>query len=122
MTRVIGSFLLLITTPVSFTMAYPNYLATFNTRYGTAQTVLNNCRLCHGSSTAVLNYYGQSLLDGLGTHPLIDSALATIEPLDSDGDGVINIYEIMGRSFPGDASSTTPVENLTWGKLKHNFE
>ena len=118
----IGSFLLLLALFASLSVAFPNYLSTFNTRYGTAGTVLDICGVCHGASTLELNLYGQSFADSLEVHPNVDSALVYIEQLDSDGDGVLNIHELMGRSLPGDPDSTTPVETLTWGKLKQLFK
>ena len=122
MKRVIWFSLTLVALLTSLTIAFPNYLQNFHVRYETAGSALDNCGVCHGASTSEFNPYGQSFADSLVTHPDVDSALVYIEQIDSDGDGVINITEIMARSFPGDPDSTTPVESVTWGEIKRLFE
>ena len=80
----------------------------FNTRYGTAGTVLDQCILCHTTNTSVgpLNSYGTTLLNN-GIN------FAAAEPLDSDGDGFSNIAEITARTFPGNAASKPATADTT---------
>lgn len=59
-------------------------------------TRLESCSLCH-SAIPALNGYG---MDWEGEN----RNFATIEGLDSDGDGALNIDEILALTFPGDAS------------------
>jgi hypothetical protein len=122
MKRIIWTSLLIILVIASLAIAYPSYLTTFNNLYFTEGTILDDCGVCHGASTSQVNSYGQSLVDSLVTHPNLEDALAAIEPIDSDGDGVTNINEIKGRSLPGDNTSTTPVEAATWGQLKRLYK
>ncbi|MBI5684478.1 MAG: choice-of-anchor D domain-containing protein [Verrucomicrobia bacterium] len=69
----------------------------FNTRYGTSGTKLNSCGVCHTSATnpGSRNSYGSAFGNG---------SYASIEPLDSDGDGFTNLAEITARTWPGLAS------------------
>lgn len=80
--------------------AYSGYLDTFNSRYGTANTLLDECTLCHGASKNPdnLNPYGADFMNS-------GNNFATIEPLDSDADGFVNSDEITARTLPGDATS-----------------
>ena len=80
------------------------YLSQFNTRYGTTGTKLDSCTLCH-STIPALNSYGTAFKNK-------GHNFATIEPLDSDGDGFSNIVEINARTFPGNPASkpTTPTD------------
>ena len=75
------------------TYASSGYLSQFNTRYGTSGTALNTCSVCH-TTTPSRNSYGSAY----GSN---NRNFATIEPLDSDGDGFTNIAEINARTFPG---------------------
>jgi hypothetical protein len=77
--------------------ASSGYLSSFNTRYGTAATKLDTCNVCH-TSVPSRNPYGAAY--GSANHNF-----ATIEGLDSDGDGSTNIVEIKALTFPGDATS-----------------
>jgi len=83
--------------------AKSSYGSTFNTRYGTANTVLDDCGTCHGSSgTSSFNAYGNALISAnIGSN--VTNALATVEPLDSDRDGFTNLVEIRALTLPGDA-------------------
>ncbi len=80
----------------------------FNTRYGTAGTVLDQCILCHTTNTSVgpLNSYGDTLLNN-------NNNFAAAEPVDSDGDGFSNLTEITARTFPGNPSSRPPTADTT---------
>jgi ASPM-SPD-2-Hydin domain-containing protein len=85
--------------------ARSTYLSSFNSRYGTATTVLDDCQTCHGSGgTSTYNPYGAELRANIGSG--ISSALTLAEPKDSDSDGYTNLQEIEARSLPYDARST----------------
>ncbi|MEW6585029.1 MAG: choice-of-anchor D domain-containing protein [Nitrospirota bacterium] len=86
-------------------LAVSGYLSQFNTRYGTSGTVLNTCSVCHTTAPA-LNSYGSAYRSN-------SHNFATIEPLDSDGDGFSNIAEINARTFPGNASSVPAASDTT---------
>lgn len=77
----------------------PDWNSQFNAKYDTAGGRLDSCNTCHqtgaGPSKETLNPYGTDF--AANNHDF-----AVIEPLDSDGDGVTNIDEIKGESFPGD--------------------
>ena len=75
----------------------PDNLNAFNKKYGTSGSKLDSCLTCHQSQAASrdnLNPYGTDFA-GAGHD------FATIEPKDSDGDGVTNIDEIKKGTFPG---------------------
>ncbi len=80
----------------------------FNTRYGTAGTVLDQCILCHTTNTSVgpLNPYGTTLLNN-GIN------FAAAEPVDSDNDGFTNLAEITARTFPGNPNSKPQTADTT---------
>lgn len=88
----------------------PEYLGQFNSKYKTSGSKLDSCTTCHrageGPSAETLNPYGTDF--GAADHDF-----AAIEPKDSDGDGVTNIDEINGGSFPGD-----PADKPTAGQAK----
>jgi hypothetical protein len=73
------------------------YQPLFNTKYGTAGSVLNTCTVCH-TAVPTRNAYGTAY--GNNAHDF-----TAIEPLDSDGDGFSNLAEITARTFPGNATS-----------------
>ena len=81
------------------------YLTAFTTKYtATAGTKLDDCNTCHGSGgTSTWNPYGQAIRS-LGSAVAIATRITNVEPLDSDGDGIINVTEINGLTFPGDPS------------------
>ena len=88
----------------------PEYLGQFNSKYKTSGSKLDSCSTCHrpgeGPSAETLNPYGTDF--GAAGHDF-----AAVEPKDSDGDGVSNIDEIKGGSFPGD-----PADKPTAGQEK----
>lgn len=88
----------------------PEYLGQFNSKYKTSGSKLDSCSTCHrageGPSKDTLNPYGTDF--GAADHDF-----AAVEPKDSDGDGVSNIDEIKGGSFPGD-----PADKPTAGQEK----
>lgn len=77
--------------------ATPDHLNAFNQKYETSGSRLDGCTTCHTSTPDAdhLNNYGLDFRDA-------DHDFATIEQLDSDGDGSTNIDEINARTFPGD--------------------
>lgn len=84
--------------------ARSSFLSTFNTKYGTANTVLDSCNLCHPSGTSSFNDYANDLrANGISTSA--NAAFTAVEPLDSDRDGFTNLAEIRALTFPGLASS-----------------
>jgi len=98
--------------PVPVTAAGDD-LTRFITRYTSADgTKLDACALCHTSNPPALNPYGAAYSsNGRST-----GALATIEPLDSDGDSWTNLQEIQAFTFPGNATdrpATVPTATST---------
>ncbi len=83
-----------------------SYLTQFNTRYGTSGSALDSCNLCHpGGATSQLNAYASAYVSA-------GHNFASVESLDSDGDGYTNLTEINARTNPGDAASH-PVADAT---------
>ncbi|NJD54745.1 MAG: hypothetical protein FIB07_18040 [Candidatus Methanoperedens sp.] len=97
-------------------LAVSNYLDAFKTKYGTANTKLDTCDICHVYGSNARNLYGQdveiqliggattTLTAGATTTLTIDQALTNVEPKDSDGDTYSNIDEIKALTFPGNTS------------------
>jgi hypothetical protein len=88
--------------------ANDGYYGEFNAFYGTSgpasyQPVLGSCLTCH-TSGSTRNPYGVAWRNN-------NYNFATIEPLDSDGDGFTNIAEIDAGTFPGDPNSKPVVAN-----------
>lgn len=123
--RRLGTVVTLVTVALAATfvtvVAYNGYLSSFNSRYGTADGILDTCTTCHGGGYS-LNAYGADFLAEFNNLNNANAALAAIEMLDSDGDGDTNILEIEARTFPGNGSSNLPVEGATWGKIKILYE
>jgi len=112
-------------------LARSSYLDAFNTEYGTANTRLDTCDICHVYGGDARNLYGQdveiqlfggattSMLTAGATSTLtINQALTKIEPKDSDGDTYSNIDEIKALTSPGNPSDypapmSTPAPTLT---------
>jgi hypothetical protein len=71
-------------------------------------TRLDSCDLCHDTNVAgwPLNPYGNDY-NNAGSNR---TAFGLIEPLDSDGDGYVNLDEINALSMPGD-STDIPAQN-----------
>jgi len=83
-------------TPVS---ANTGDLGSIKTKYPKiAGSRLDTCNLCHTASIPSLNPYGAAY-KSKGRNA---AAFGLIEALDSDGDGLTNIQEINGLTFPGD--------------------
>ena len=79
--------------------AKSSYLSSFNSTYGTSGTALNSCNLCHpGGNTGQFTPYATDYRTN-------NHSFASIESLDSDGDGFSNLAEITARTFPGDPAS-----------------
>jgi hypothetical protein len=104
----------------STSMALPEMLDSFNTKYNTKGTALDTCDLCHVSGQPQisscnedchvpykpqkidpvnLNPYGKSLKAHLNMP--VDQALIAIEKIDSAGDRIPNIDKIQNLTFPG---------------------
>ena len=84
--------------------ARSTYLSSFNSKYGTGNTVLDSCSTCHGSGgTSTFNPYGADVRSNIAAG--ISSALTLAEPKDSDGDTYANLAEIKALTLPGDAKS-----------------
>jgi hypothetical protein len=102
------------------------HLSAFRTRYNIAQgSNLNSCITCHMSAPPVFpfarNLYGQDL-DEIGNQVSINVRLQMIEPIDSDGDTVINFTEItVNGTFSGDPTSV-PTATTVWGEIKALFQ
>ena len=86
--------------------AVNSYLTTFNSIYGTNNTVLDSCLVCHFTTNGgTRNDYGTSFETAkaaAGGDVIV--ALGDIELIDSDGDTIINIDEINNLTFPGDCT------------------
>jgi hypothetical protein len=84
-----------------FAYGLSTYLSQFKTTYpAAAMTIGASCTLCHTGSPSItnINPYAQAFANA-------GHNFATIEPLDSDGDGFTNIQEINAGTYPGDATS-----------------
>jgi PGF-CTERM protein len=77
--------------------ARPAYLDAFNQQYDTEGTKLDACITCHinPSGGGTRNPYGIA-------YAASGRDFASIEGLDSDGDGFTNLEEINALTFPGD--------------------
>ncbi|VVB94423.1 Carboxypeptidase regulatory-like domain protein [uncultured archaeon] len=90
--------------------AFGSFLNTFDTKYpGAVGSRIDSCLLCHTipnptSGNGPRNPYGLDFQNN-GENA---AALATIEPLDSDNDGFINVDEIHNLTFPGNATDFPP--------------
>lgn len=89
------------TVPQAFCGVYPEHPEC------TGTTI--TCELCHSSTDPVgWNEYGMSLLAALGGTPVeqgLADALHAIEDDDADGDGVVNLEELLLGTNPGRADS-----------------
>jgi hypothetical protein len=109
---------MLVTAPA--TWAIDAYLPMFTNYYpNTAGTALDDCVVCHTTSAGGgRNSYGLDFELVKVTNDVtgVENALFAIEPLDSDGDGVINIDEILNLTFPGgDTGGEIPPGTITEG-------
>jgi hypothetical protein len=93
-------------------LAKPEGPRVFCTVYPDAASCMGSvpdCTMCHVSTfPASWNAYGQALKGALAGQPFeqgLPAALATIEALDSDLDGVANRVEINAGTKPGDGAS-----------------
>jgi hypothetical protein len=77
--------------------ARPAYLEAFNQQYDIEDTKLDACLTCHNSPNGggSRNPYGVAYSEN-------DRDFASIETMDSDGDGFTNLEEINALTFPGD--------------------
>ncbi|WMW26238.1 PGF-CTERM sorting domain-containing protein [Methanolobus sediminis] len=107
--KIIVVFLLVAITLAcaSVASAESRFLSSFNQQYDTSGTVLDSCDVCHsGPNGGSLDSYGRAY-SGSGRN------FASIEDLDSDGDGFTNIEEIEALTFPGDSSDYPEVTAVT---------
>ena len=110
-----GLWVILMLWALSDVQAFPEYLTAFNTQYPTAAPRLGNtCVVCHiaPQGAGPLTPYGEAFR--LQPHSIASpaqnrQALVTIEPFDSDNDGVSNIDEILALAFPGNANDIPPL-------------
>lgn len=86
--------------------ALPAYLTAFETQYpAAAGSRIDSCSLCH-SNVPQLNSYGSAFASA-------GMMFAPIEASDSDGDGAINLAEILALTFPGDANDVPALPSAT---------
>ena len=114
----------LVAAMASVAGARSGYLSTFNTKYSTAGTRLDDCMTCHVSGSKDRNVYGQAFETALGANnATVQSALTAVEGQDSDGDKATNILEINSRTFPGDPQDVplTPVTAESWSGVKSRY-
>ena len=87
---------------------FAGHQAAFVAKYGAAASKLDSCTTCHLADFSGKNPYGLALVAQSGD---IDTRLAAVESLDSDGDGVSNIAEIKARTWPGDAADHPSIQD-----------
>ena len=88
--------------------ARPAYMDAFNQQYDTEGTKLDSCATCHISPNGggSRNPYGMA-------YAANGRDFASIEALDSDGDGFTNLEEINALTFPGDPADYPQTESET---------
>jgi hypothetical protein len=97
----------------SLARARPEAPGVFCTTYPNAAECMGRiveCRTCHESTyPPAWNSYGNALRGALSRDvpfaQALPGALSALEQMDSDGDGVSNLQEILGGTYPGDSSS-----------------
>lgn len=67
-----------------------------------------SCDLCHGSGFS-LNPYSEDIAQ---------FGIAASGEFDSDGDTVNNLNEILACTLPGDPTSVTPTDPMSWSGIK----
>lgn len=118
---VIGATLIWAIHP-QISAARENYLSLARSRYpGIAGSKIDSCALCHPSAAGgpIKNTFGWDWSDWGGGQDAM-TAFASIEAMDSDGDGFSNLAEINAHTFPGDLNdypvitpTNTPVPSAT---------
>ena len=95
-------------TLVALACAMPEYLDAFNKKYAIkADSNLgkSKCVICHGSMDGgARNLYGkdvESALKKLKHRAVDDDVLKSVEPLDSNKNGIKNLDEILADHLPG---------------------
>jgi hypothetical protein len=116
--KVLGALLVvgLVLGVSGIAFATNSYKTQFNTRYGTTGSAIDQCILCHSANPGTLsnlsgNRYGVDLQNTIVNTGAIN--FASVESLDSDGDGFSNIVEINARTFPGNAASKPSASDTT---------
>ncbi|MEZ5335279.1 MAG: PGF-CTERM sorting domain-containing protein [Methanolobus sp.] len=92
----------------SVVSAKSSYLGSFNSHYNTDGTRLDSCAVCHsGPNGGSINVYGRAYSGNRIN-------IASIEDIDSDGDGFTNIEEIEAFTFPGNSADypEIPIETV----------
>lgn len=109
--RTAGLALILAGVLAGSAAAYNSIGANWRAAYPTACQDLvdasNDCSLCHGGGFS-RNDYAQDY----------NGSWASIENMDSDGDGRTNLQEINECTLPGNASSHVGNEVDTWSTVK----
>lgn len=104
----IFTFMALALAAPNFADASPTNLADFTSKYNTASTTLNHCKLCHVNANSASSITTVRPLTSYGADYLAQgrnaASFTAIEPKDSDGDGFSNLTEIQTPTFPGDAA------------------
>lgn len=109
---------LIATAPCAF--ATGEYMDAFLSHYKLKENTAFNdksCGICHVSDADFeFNPYGAAVKKALsdsGASAVDGAVLASIESLDSDGDGVTNGEEVAAATFPGDATSGAKAATAT---------
>ena len=102
-------------------VAKSSYMTSFNDLYGTDNKILDTCVTCHNSGYT-LNPYASDFNTKRIQMGSTTMGLQACEMMDSDHDGDTNIAEIEALTFPGNPTSSLPVEETTWGQVKALFQ
>jgi hypothetical protein len=78
---------------------HSHYPAIWGSTYPTSNTLDASCLICHSDNSETLNAYGRDIC--LDNSDDFSTRLASVESLDSDGDGTTNLTEIMNNAQPG---------------------
>lgn len=87
----------------AISMAKPGFSKKFAAAYPNSK--LTGCTICHNDGDYSRNSYGLALEGAKLDYK-------AIEQLDSDGDGMSNLDEINAGTFPGDAKSNPPHQEM----------
>lgn len=83
---------------VATVSAKPSFMSAFNQYYGTDDTRLDSCAICHaGPNGGSINSYGRAYSES-------GRNFASIDERDSDNDGFTNLEEIQALTFPGNSN------------------
>ena len=96
--RLLALFVILGVGAALSAQATPRIMRAFGTRFPDAKEKLGNCATCHTDTVPQMNPYGADLKKAGADFSKVDS-------LDSDGDGFVNLAEIVALTKPGDPKS-----------------